>query len=496
MRPVGFFFLILLGVILLTGVTAAREYGGVVTVGITSEPNTLDPFQLPVGNWSRDLSYAIHVYPFLLGEDGQFIPDAAESWEFPDNRTILFSLREDVFFHDGSRMTADDFIFTIQKNLEKDSDSTWRSGLLGRIKGVEKLDTFTVKVNLVSPYGPILHSFLFPIVPQGTYEGGDQDFSTHPVGGGPFSVKEWVPGERILLEAYEDFYAGRPYLDQVIFYLLDYTEARLAFFLEELDVLNLKTVDLYGVEENPQLGVVTRPGTSWYYLGVNQTEGPLSHQEVRQAISYAINRQEIIQEMFYGEMMPATGPIVPLSWAYHPFVRSYHYNPARAVRLLNEAGYPDGFTVELKCSPQAVPYMEMIREQLYKVGIKVQILPLEWGHLTEDIQNNRFQLHYRAWAFQGDPEQGINRQFMGESNVNIAGYSNPQVDDLAQRALMTLDLETRKSFYIELQEILALELPAIFLWYGYHRYAYNRRVQDFNVHPFYSYRTYRHMWVK
>lgn len=496
MRLWGYLLFILLGVALLAGMTTAQEYGGVVTVGITTEPETLDPFYLKPGTWARDLSYALHVYPFLLGVDGHFIPDAARSWEIPDDQTLIFFLRSDVQFHDGSMMTADDFIYTIMANLDQNFQSTWYTDLQGRIEYVEKIDEYTVKVGLVSPYGPILHSFLFPIVPKDSYEVGGRDFSTHPIGGGPFLLKEWEKGEKIILLAHEGFYGGRPYLDQVNFYMMDYHEARLAFFLEELDVLNLKTVDLYGIEENSQLHVINKPGNSWYYLGINQTEGPLSHQKVRQAISYAINRQEIIQEMFYGEMIPATGPIVPLSWAYHPFVRSYNYNPARAVRLLSEAGYPEGFTVELKCSLSAVPYMEMIKEQLHTVGIQVEIVPLNWEDLCRDVQNNHFQLHYRAWTQQGDPERGINRQFMGKSNVNIAGYSNPRVDELAHKALYTLDLETRKEYYLEIQEILALELPAIFLWYGYHRYAYNKRIQDFDVHPFYSYRTYCHMWIQ
>lgn len=473
----------------------ASHYGGEVVVGILDEPATLDPFHLEVGTVARDLSCALHVYPFLLGPDGTFIPDAAKAWEFPNNSTIIFYLHEDIYFHHGSNLTADDFIYTLQINMDSSSGSTWYQDLRGRIAYVEKIDTYKVKVGLANPYGPILYSFLFPIVPKDAYEERGEDFAVHPLGAGPFLFKEWVPNQHLILEAYEDFYDGRPYLDRIIFLVGDYENALSSFLNEELDILDVRTVDLHLLEDNPNLGVMRRPGNSWYYLGINQTEGPLAHQKVRQAISYAIDRQEIIKKMFWGEMIPAIGPIVPSSWAYNSKLDPYEYNPARAVRLLGEAGFLEGFSLELKCSPNAVSYMELVKKQLALVGIEVEIISLPWDLLGEHVYNNNFQLHYRAWIGQTDPERGINRQFMQNNNINIAGYSNPLLDDLAQRAMTTLDLETRKDYYFQIQEILSQDLPVIFLWYDYHRSAYHKRIQDFHLDPFYSYRTFRHIWV-
>lgn len=476
--------------------SGATSYGKEVVVGLLEEPPTLDPFQLQIGAVAWEISLALHVYPFLIGLDGQLIPDAAKSWEIIDDTILIFYLRDDILFHDGSQLTAKDFIYTLNAHLDLELGSFSYHTLHDTIDSIEMIDDYTVKIQLKHPYGPIFYSLLFPIVPKESYEQRGEDFSTSPIGAGPFKIVEWSLGEHLILEAYEGFYQGRPFLDRVSFRFLEYPLAYDLFLKEELDILNVRTVDLGPIEEDPRFGVARKPGASWYYIGVNQTDGPLSHKNVRQAISYAINRKEIIETLFYGEMIPATGPIVPLSWAYNPYVKIYDYNPARSVRLLVEAGFPDGFAVELKCSPYALPYMEIIQEQLKRVNIAVELLPLEWQQLSRDLLQNNFQLHYRAWVGQTDPERAINRQFMGGSNINIAGYANRELDELAYRATMTLDLEKRREYYYEIQEILAEELPAIFLWYGYYRFAYNRRVMDFDVDPYYSFRLFAHMWVE
>lgn len=484
-------------VVALSGsIMAAPQYGGEVKVRAASDPATLDPFRVGVDAFAWDISYAINVYPFILGPDGDFIPDAAESWETPDDTTIIFNLRDNVYFHDGSKMTAEDFYYTFTVNTDPDSGSYWYEGLRGLVEDFEIVDEYTFKLELVEPWAPIFYSLLFPIVPKDAYEAKADDFALEPVGAGPFKVVEWVPDQHLILEAFDEFYDGRAYLDRVIFQVMDYDTALMAFLDEDIDVLAVGTEDLDMVEDHPNLDVIRKPGTSWFYLGVNQTEGPLSDPKVREAISYGINREEIIEYHFHGEMKLSTGPIVPISWAYNPDVRSYPYNPGRSIRLLQEAGYGDGVTIELKCSTGAASVMELVQTQLALVGINLEMVPMEWGLLSDDVRDDKFELHYRAWTRQTDPERGINRQFVSDSNINIAGYNNPRVDELAHKAATTLDLEERKAMYFEIQEILAEDLPAIFLWHGIHRSAYNTRVQNFDTDPYYCYRVYYHMWVE
>jgi len=499
LRKLVIFLALALCLGLATTATLADEpqYGGRVVVRMASDPATLDPFRVSVDVFAWDLSYAMNGYLFIVGPDGEFIPDVAESWETPDDQTYVFHLREGVTFHDGVELTADDVIFTFEKNLDPDFGSQWHTGIRDHIESVEKIDDYTVQVNLVETFAPLKYALLFPIVPQHAWEEkGADDFPYNPVGAGPFKFKEWSPDERIVFEAYDDFWGGRPYLDEIEFRNMDYDTALMAFLDEDIDVLEVATEDLEFVKDHDALDIFETPGTSWSYLGINQTEGPLSDVRVRQAISYAINRQEIIETHFHGTVVPSTGPIVPASWAHNPDVRSYPYNPGAAVRLLREAGYDDGVTIEIKCSTGAVSIMEIIQDQLSMVGIEVDLQPMEWGLLTEDVLADNFELHYRTWTRQTDPERGINRQFMTDTNTNIAGYSNPRVDELAEKAVRTLDIDERRDYYFEIQEILAEDLPVIFLWHGIHRIAYNNRVQNYAFDPFYAHRTYRHMWIE
>lgn len=499
MKRIITFLVLALCLVLASSVAIAEEpqYGGRIKVRAAEDPMTLNPFMLGGQAYAWDMSYLFNAYLFVINPDGEFQPDAAVSWENPDDTTMIFNIREDMYFHDGEQLTAEDVVFTFEKNLDPDFASYWHTGIRDHIESVEMIDEFTVQVNLYEPFAPMMYNLLFPIVPKHAWEEkGEDDFPYEPVGAGPFKFKEWSIDERIVFEAFEDFYAGRPYLDEVEFLNMDYDTALMAFLDGDLDVLAVATEDLDMVEDHPELDVVQKPGTSWYYLGVNQNEPPLDDKRVRQAISYAINRQEIIDTIFHGAMEVATGPIVPISWAHNPDVRSYPYNPGKAVRLLREAGYEDGITVELKCSSGAVASMEVIQDQLSLVGIDVELVPMEWGLLTEDVNQDKFELHYRAWTRQTDPERGINRQFMSDTNQNIAGFSNPRVDELAEKAVRTFDIDERTEYYHEIQEILSEELPAIFLFHGIHRSTYNTRVQNFDTDPYYCYRVYQHMWLR
>ena len=163
--------------------------------------------------------------------------------------------------------------------------------------------------------------------------------------------------------------------------------------------------------------------------------------------------------------------------------------------MLREAGYPDGVTITIKCSTGAVEVMELLQHQFGLVGITLNIEPMEWGLLTDAVNADDFELHYRTWTRQTDPERGINRQFISYNNANIAGYNNPRVDELAIEAARTLDIEERRQIYFEIQEILAEELPAIFLWFGTFTSSYNNRIQNYRLDPYYCYRTFAHMWI-
>lgn len=483
--------------LLLVAPVQAEQYGGTIHIRAANDPLTLNPFMVSHDAFAWDLSYAINGYLYVIAPDGTFQPDLAHSWDISDdNQVITFYLREDVTFHDGSPFTANDVVFTFSSILDPDFGSTWHTNINNDVEKVEKVDTYTVNMYLKNPTAAILYNLLIPIAPEQAYKEKGADFAYDPIGAGPFEFVEWVPDSYVLLKANDDFYGGRPYVDELRFQIMDYDTALMAFMAGNIDVLGLADEDLAILDEHGELDMAQKPGTSWYYLGLNLDREPLDDQRVRQAISYGINRQEIIDTYFEGAMTYATGPIIPQSWAYNPDVNTYEYNPRKAITLLQEAGYSEGVTVELKLRTTASTLGEIIQSQLALVGITVDLVPMEWGLLLDALDALDFDMWYMAWTRQVDPSHGIDRQFKTETNLSTWAYSNPELDRLAVEALETFDLDERREKYFRIQEILAEELPAIFLWYGYHRSAYNTRLQEFDIDPLYSYRTYTHVWIE
>ncbi len=471
---------------------------GRIVIHASGDPLTLDPFFLSSDAYAWDLSHAINVYPFIIGPDGNYQVDALESFEMLDEKTLILTLRRDILFHDKTPLTLEDLLFTFEVNLCPDFGSLWHLSLQSVVESVLPYGEWSLQVNLKDPWMPLLKSFKFPIVPKEAYEAKGAEFARKPIGAGPFKLTTWVPNEILILEAFPEYFDGAPHIQTLEFRVMEYSCALEALLAEEIHVLGIDNKDAKDLEGISYLKVERKPGTSWYYLGVNQTEGPLAHKLVRQAISYSIDKEKIIREAFNGELLLATGPIVPLSFAYYGDVRRYPYNPKKAQLLLEKAGYPEGFTVTLKHrdTSLAASHMGYIVDQLAEIGITVELIPLTWADLTEDVHQKNFELHYRAWTRQMDPKQGVDSQFGSTTNSGIAGYTNPKLDALLHVASSTFDQAERISHYRVIQEILAEDLPAIFLWYGNHISAYNTLLQDYEMDPYYSYRAFRHAWLK
>jgi peptide/nickel transport system substrate-binding protein len=203
---------------------------------------------------------------------------------------------------------------------------------------------------------------------------------------------------------------------------------------------------------------------------------------VRQAISYAIDRETIIETILAGLAVPATGTIPPtLVWAYTDDVRHYPYDPAKAKQLLAEAGYPDGFKVTITRGPDLTGVLTAtaIAEQLAKIGIEVTLEIVEWGILLDRLFGFDYEIIHVWWTGVVDPDYGMYSLFKTGAGFNFNAYSNPEVDMLLEEGRRTIDLDARRAIYHQLQEILAEELPHIFLTHDYYLFAYHSALRGF-----------------
>ena len=282
-------------------------------------------------------------------KDLNIVGDLAESWEISkDGLVITFRLRKDVRWHDGRPFTAEDVLYTYQVTIDPKTPTAYAGDFL-KVKKAEVLDAHTFRVTYDKPFAPALMSWSVGILPKHLLEGKEittSPLGRSPVGTGPYRFKEWVTGQKIVLVSNPDYFEGRPYIDGYIMRIIPDTAT---MFLElranGIDRMGLTPLQYTRQTENDlfrkNYNKFRYLSFAYTYLGYNLKSPLFADKRVRQAIAYAVNREEMIDGVLLGLGKPATGPYKPGTWAYNPKVRQYPYDPKQAKALLAEAGWKD-----------------------------------------------------------------------------------------------------------------------------------------------------------
>ncbi|GAB4388210.1 MAG: peptide-binding protein [Thermodesulfovibrionales bacterium] len=476
--------------LLLTGCERGPEIENprAITVGSLADAKRLLPL-LATDSASGEVSGLI--FNGLVKYDKNIVltGDLARSWEISeDGLEIIFHLREGVLWQDGEEFTADDVIFTYRKVTDPTVPTPYSSNY-GPVEKVEALDRYTVRVTYSEPFAPALESWGMGILPRHLLEGKDiasEKYSRNPVGTGPYRLKEWVTGQKIVLEAFDGYFEGRPGVDKYVMRIIPDTAT---MFLE----LKFGGIDYMGLTP-PQykLNAETElfrkyfqrfryPAFSFTYLGYNLLDPRFQDVRVRRALAHAINKQDIIDGVLLGYGTPSTGPFPPESWAFNPDVRDPGYDPEKARALLAEAGWrqgPDGrlmkdgkpfrFTVLTnQGNAQRLKAAQIIKENLKAVGVEMDIKVLEWQALLHEfIDKKRFEAIILGWALSRDPDvyDIWHSSKTAEGEFNFVSYKNEEVDRLLLEGRRTFDMEARKRIYHRIHEILAYDQPYAFLY--------------------------------
>lgn len=480
-------------------VAAAEEprRGGSLVVVLGADPEHLNPAistGYPVGAVGATIFSAL----VWLDAERRPQPDLAESWEIsPDGLTFTFHLRRDARWHDGQPLTSADVKFTMEKLLGPYHGRFRRA--YDHIEAIETPDDHTVVIRLRKPFAPLmglLSVFDAPILPKHIFDGTDpfrNPATLRPVGSGPFIFREWVRGDRIVVERNPDYYEEPAYLDRVIFRIIPTEVARvIALETGEADVVlsfYLPWSEVPRLERHPDLKVwkgVTIPAL--YFIFVNTKHPQLSDPRVRQALMHAIDRDQIVEQAMMGLGRPAGGPFgVGFPWAYGEatdYQLLYPYDPSRAQALLGEAGV-DRLTLNYVFDAAREPFRivgEIIKDNLRAVGIDLKLVPMERSVMIEHVYHRRaFDLTMQSFTSTGDPAIGYHRLYVttepGVAFTNASGYSNPEVDAILTRAGMVIDLDERGRLYRQAAEILARDLPVLVLFDELMVEVYHRRVR-------------------
>lgn len=456
------------------------------------DPSTLNPALTT----DMNTHHLFHeVYEALIELDGNFVPrpGLAESWEVsPDGLSATFHLKKNVRWHDGKPFTSKDVQFGLMEVAGKYSPLGKR--VMANVRSIETPDDHTAVFRMKKVFGaliPVNNAYNCAIVPRHLYEGTDILKNPHnvsnPVGTGPFKFKEWVKGDHITFVRNDDYHKpGLPYLDRIIFRMIrDPSSRALTFEKGEIDVLGVGGAlmqDFVRLKSLPNVTCSPTPGDPIIVLiAINQVDNKiLANKKVRHAIYYAIDRQFMCEKARYGVNPPLNTPIPPVFGAFHnPNTKKYEYDPAKAEKLLDEAGYPRGakgvrFSLTLVYEhgrgQGVVPSAQMIKPMLKKVGIQVKVVPMERPVMFEKaFKNYKFDLFLTTYGGKGDPAAGISRCYttssiLGKPFSNVARYSNPEVDRLFDEAAASMDQKTRGRAYHKVQEILTEDLPYMWLF--------------------------------
>lgn len=488
--------------------TAEPAYGDTFIEASIGDASTLLPVLA-----SDSASSAVNglLYNGLVRYDKnlQVVGELAESWTVSEDKlTLTFQLRDDVRWHDGTPFTSADVRFTYDLYIDPETPTAYAEAFK-QVTRVETPDPHTFVVHYAKPYAPALISWATAVHPSHLLEGRDittSPLARQPVGTGPYRFAEWVSGEKIVLEANDDYFEGRPYIKRVVYRIIpDISTQFLELRTGSLDFMGLSPLQYDRQTDTPAFRRLFNKYRyltfSYTYLGYNLRRPLFQDQRVRQALSYAIDKQEIIEGVLLGYGQAATGPYKPDTWVYNGEVTRYPYDPEQARQLLAAAGWSDAdgdgirerqgrklaFTIVTnQGNDLRAKTAEIIQRRFREVGVDVKLRIVEWAtFLKEFINPGNFDATILGWSGGPEPDQ-YNIWHSSKTQpgqLNFIGYRNPEVDRLLEQGRRVFDQQRRKVYYDRLQEILAAEQPYTFLYFAEALPAVSRRFRGIEPAP-------------
>lgn len=482
-----FFLLTICGTI-----EAAPEYGGHLRVVALSEPETLDAHKFAAAETGQIL---YNIYEGLVGitPEGEIIPRLSHSYEIsPDGMLYTFYLRENVYFHNGRLMVADDVKYSFERILDPATGHPQRSAFQV-IESIEVIDDFTVCFHLEEPYALFLSNMAE--VSGGGYIIPREEAKTlhqYPVGTGPFTFVHWKSNEEIRLSANPNYWDPEiPYLQEATFsFIPDPTTALMNLLTGDIHVLPRIAAEFADeILQNPETKLEVAPQNMVQMVILNHAREPLNKREVREALKYATNKEEIIEGVMWGYGSPIGSHMSPvMDFYYRDLTKSYPYDLERAEELLAEAGYPQGFRMTLSLPAPYQPHVragEILANQLKKIGVELDLELVEWSVWLERIYTDwDYDMTIIGFVGKLDPHT-ILRRYQSHFHRNMYSFHNEEFDALIEEGLKLSDPYKRRDIYNRAQEILSEEAVAIYLQDPHLIVGMREEVQGWRTYPLY-----------
>jgi peptide/nickel transport system substrate-binding protein len=474
--------------------------GGTLAVALTGQPDTLDPQKAGVYTSSQVTD---NIFSKLVYVDAElnFIPGLASAWTAISDTEWEFTLIENAVFHNGEKFTSADVVYSFNR-IKDPATASPAATVFAPVSAVTPDGDYKVKFTLEAPYGPFLAHLAGSgsIVNQKAVEAADP--ARNPVGTGPFKFVEWVADDHITLERWDQYYeANLPYLDGVVFRGMPVDDSRMTALesgeIQWVDAIPLQKVS--DVQANEELNYYTAATAGLPdYVAFNCTAAPFDNLALRQAVSWAIDRNAILQLAYSGVGEVANEEVASgNAWATGLTTYSNAPDIDKAKQLLAESGFDTSQTLTYLGLPQYPELLrtgEIIQENLAAIGLKMEIEQQEVTVWSQNFFAHNYQLTSGYWSSILDPDQFYGQLMFSTSPSNVTGYNNPQMDTLATSARTETDFETRKAMYTQARELINAEVPLTFVHYELLNYATAKNVQGTVIYPSMELR-FKDVWI-
>ncbi|MBS3787354.1 ABC transporter substrate-binding protein [Candidatus Bipolaricaulota bacterium] len=487
-------FVVLLVVPLTTTVFASQDdaaprYGGslIVPNSYVSDVETLDPIGVSDQS-AEEGQIIIQLNDSLLAinpKNNKIKAAIAKDWKLTeDKKSYIFDLREGVKFHNGTEVTAEDFKYSFTRLLKEGRSENLLSNVVGaeevmsgksdNLSGVKVLEKYKLRIDLKEKDVTFLYNLAnhgTSVVPKEEVEKLGDQFGSRPVGAGPFKLERWVRGSEIVLTRFDDYYGGKAYLEKVVFKLMpESTTRNLSFRQGNLDYNFVDMANYQQIKKKTEPENLIETTELWTRAVLFNTGwGPLKNKKVRKAINYAIDKEKVIKDYYQGMAYPATGPISSGYPAYDEDI-GYNYNPEKAKTLMKEAGYKDGFEIEIlgpEASGYGIPAAVPLVPYLSEIGINVKLTTLSWGNLMPRLQEGDFEAYISSVGGKISALEVIKTYTCDTPRTegNRSLFCDPEFDEYIEEAEKTFDIDERNK--IIKQAVSTFTDNAVWFFYNY-----------------------------
>jgi peptide/nickel transport system substrate-binding protein len=479
--------------LLVVAALSLPAFASELRIAQVADISSLDPHRVS-DVYSANIIRQIYSNIVQVDEHMEIVPDLAESWENPDDLTWIFHLRKGVTFHNGDPLNAAAVKFSLDR-IKDPATASPGATHLREVASVEAVDEHTLKLVTKRPFAPMLMSltrYETAIVSERAVKEAGADYGSRAaVGTGPFKFVSWSRGDKVVIEKFDGYFRGPASIDTVVYRGIPEDATRLVE-LESggIDLIpgNFPNQDFASIKESGKYLTYQTPAMSTLYMGLNTEIEPLGNRTVRKAMNYAVDKQAIVDAIYFGFGAPARGPLSPVIWGFDPTLEpAYPYNPEKAKELLKEAGFPDGFdmTIYSDNRTERRSAAELIQAYLAEVGIRAKIELMEWSALLSTSAKGIGGGFMLGWTGTGDADGALTPVYhsMNIGSSNRFRYKSPELDALMDKGAATLDQAERRKIYAEAQRTAVEECPLVFMISQELLGASSKKVQGFKLYP-------------